>query len=374
MIKIKKIFFNTIKLIATIVVIFLIVLFFYAAFFYKADNVEKKSQVNEAPENEKTLEPAAEEPVAEEPVSEEPKIEKKVTLPKIEVIEDGIFVVIGDKAVTKSDIVNEIKIILILNNMSYSSDLRQELQDIAVKSTVKRVIKEIEVSKHDYLEFSKNDMKNELIRLANKINMDVETLKNICISNGLDFKIIENQVKTELLWNSLIFNQYANRITINVEEIDEQLKQNQDKKEFKEYLISEIVIKSVEKDKIESKIEEVKNKIDNEGFETVAMSLSISQTAVKGGDMGWVNESEISKKFRTKISNTPIGSISEPILLKEGILFFKVRDKRKIKKEANMEELKNRLVNAEKTKILQMYSVSHYDKLRRTISINFFND
>jgi len=373
-IKIKKIFFNTIKLIATIVVIFLIVLFFYAAFFYKADNVEKKSQVNEAPENEKTLEPAAEEPVAEEPVSEEPKIEKKVTLPKIEVIEDGIFVVIGDKAVTKSDIVNEIKIILILNNMSYSSDLRQELQDIAVKSTVKRVIKEIEVSKHDYLEFSKNDMKNELIRLANKINMDVETLKNICISNGLDFKIIENQVKTELLWNSLIFNQYANRITINVEEIDEQLKQNQDKKEFKEYLISEIVIKSVEKDKIESKIEEVKNKIDNEGFETVAMSLSISQTAVKGGDMGWVNESEISKKFRTKISNTPIGSISEPILLKEGILFFKVRDKRKIKKEANMEELKNRLVNAEKTKILQMYSVSHYDKLRRTISINFFND
>ena len=374
MIKIKKIFFNTIKLIATIVVIFLIVLFFYAAFFYKADNVEKKSQVNEAPENEKTLEPAAEEPVAEEPVSEEPKIEKKVTLPKIEVIEDGIFVVIGDKAVTKSDIVNEIKIILILNNMSYSSDLRQELQDIAVKSTVKRVIKEIEVSKHDYLEFSKNDMKNELIRLANKINMDVETLKNICISNGLDFKIIENQVKTELLWNSLIFNQYANRITINVEEIDEQLKQNQDKKEFKEYLISEIVIKSVEKDKIESKIEEVKNKIDNEGFETVAMSLSISQTAVKGGDMGWVNESEISKKFRTKISNTPIGSISEAILLKEGILFFKVRDKRKIKREANMEELKNRLVNAEKTKILQMYSVSHYDKLRRTISINFFND
>ena len=51
--------------------------------------------------------------------------------------------------------------------------------------------------------------------------MDVETLKNICISNGLDFKIIENQVKTELLWNSLIFNQYANRITINLEEIDD---------------------------------------------------------------------------------------------------------------------------------------------------------
>ena len=62
--------------------------------------------------------------------------------------------------------------------------------------------------------------------------MDVDTLKNICISNELDFSIIENQIKTELLWNSLIFHLYKNRVTINLEEIDEQLKLSQNKKEF----------------------------------------------------------------------------------------------------------------------------------------------
>ena len=91
--------------------------------------------------------------------------------------------------------------------------------------------------------------------------MDLATLKNICIANGLDFSILEDQIKTELLWNSLIFQIYRNKISVDLNEIDEQLKLNQNKKEFNEYLISEIVVKAVEKDKLESKIKEIKKEL-----------------------------------------------------------------------------------------------------------------
>ena len=137
-------------------------------------------------------------------------------------------------------------------------------------------------------------------------------------------------------------------------------------------IISEIVIKQVVKDKLESKISELKNKIKIEGFKKVAMNLSISETAMKGGDLGWLNENVISKKYISQIAKTPIGSISEPIFLPEGILIFKIRDKRKI--ERDIEEEKNQLVNFEKTKILRMHSSSHYDKLKRSTSIKFIND
>ena len=104
------------------------------------------------------------------------------------------------------------------------------------------------------------------------------------------------------------------------------------------------------------------------------MKLSISESAMSGGDVGWLNENKLAEKFRSILSNTPIGSLSKPILLNKNILIFKVRDKRKIKKEINLEELKNQLVDSEKTKMLNMYSKSHYDKLRRLISIKFFNE
>ena len=121
-------------------------------------------------------------------------------------------------------------------------------------------------------------------------------------------------------------------------------------------------------------IKDIKKKIEIEGFKNVAMKLSISESAMSGGDLGWLNENKLAEKFRSILSNTPIGSLSKPILLNKNILIFKVRDKRKIKKEINLEELKNQLVDSEKTKMLNMYSRSHYDKLRRLISIKFFNE
>ena len=157
-----------------------------------------------------------------------------------------------------------------------------------------------------------------------------------------------------------------------MDEIEEQLKLIQNKKELNEYLISEIIFIPVEKNNSKSEIKELINKIKIEGFENVAKNLSISETATKGGDLGWLNENIISKNYKSIIAKTSIGSISEPILLPEGILIFKVRDKRKIKQNTNLENLKNQLVNAEKTKILNMHSLSHYDKLLRTLSINYY--
>ena len=246
---------------------------------------------------------------------------------------------------------------------------------MAVKSALTRNIKQIEIDKNSFLEFSRQDFRNELTRLANNmnINVDLETLKNIFESNELNFSLLENQIKTELLWNSLIFQLYKDRLSINVDEIEEQLKLIQNKKELNEYLISEIVIKPVEKNNSESEIKELINKIKIEGFENVAKNLSISETAAKGGDLGWLNENIISKNYKSKIAETPIGSISEPIFLPSGgILILKVRDKRKIKR--NIEEEKNQLVKFEKTKILRMHSSAHYDKLKRSTSIKFINE
>ena len=289
-------------------------------------------------------------------------------------IKDKLFLTVGNKAITTLDVMNEIKVILILNNMSYDDQKRDELHKMAITSIIKRSVKEIEINKYDFLEYNENDFINELTKLANNINMDLETLKKICNSNELNFSIVENQMKTELLWNSLIFYLYKNRISINLNEIDEQLKLSQNKNEIEEFLISEIVLKRVENDKVKSRIEEITSQIETEGFEAVAMKSSISNSATKGGDLGWLNENQISKKFRSNIINTPIGSLAEPILMNEGILIFKLRDKRKVKNETDLEILKNQLVTTEKTKILNMYSTSHYDSLRRSVSIKFFDE
>ena len=288
------------------------------------------------------------------------------------VIKDSIFATVGNKVITKSDIINEIKIILILNGTSYSEEIKNQLDQSAIQSIIKRTIKKIEIEKHDSLRFNPKDVDDELKQLASNLNMDLDTLEQTLIANGINLSVINDQISTDLLWNSLIFLLYKDRLSINLNEIEDQLQMLDQNKEINEYLISEIIIKPILKENLEVKLKEIYNEIEIKGFDNVAIEKSISETAIKGGDLGWINENTIAKEFREKIVKTSIGKISEPIFLPQGILFFKIRDKRTLKKFISLEDTKNQLVGSKKMKILNMYSLSHYDKLIRSISIVYY--
>ena len=287
-------------------------------------------------------------------------------------IKDSLFATVGGKAITNSDIINEIKIILILTGKSFSEDKRDRLQAAAVQAVIKRKVKQIEIENYNFSQYNENDLDLELNNLAKNLGLDLDTLKSIFETNKIDFSIIKEQIKTELLWNGLIFEIYKNKLSINIEEINEQLKLVENKKEIEEYLISEIIVKPSQEENIEDQISNIKNRIQSEGFENVALDISISETGIKGGDLGWVDTNVISNQLRTKIVNTPVGKLSEPTLLPQGILIFKVNDKRKKEQTINLEDVKNQLVNAEKTKILNMHSLQHYDNIKRSISINYY--
>jgi len=285
---------------------------------------------------------------------------------------DKIFATVGDKVITRSDVINEIKTILILNNQIYTEDIKEKLDNAAVQSLTNRLIKKIEIEKYPNLRFKKEDVFEEIKNYASNLNMDVDSFKQIFVTNEINFSLILERIETDLLWNSLIFAIYKSRLSVNLDEINDQLLSFSKKKKIEEYLISEIVIKPAEEDKIKSTIKSLKEEIKNKGFESVAIEKSISDTAVKGGNLGWVSENSISTDLKSKIINTKVGEISEPFFLPKGILFFKVKDKRVVENTINLEEAKKSIVKAEKMKMLNMFSLSHFDKLRRSITIVFY--
>ena len=287
-------------------------------------------------------------------------------------IKDGLFATVGNKAITESDIVKEIKTILILSDQPYSIEKREVLQSVAVRETVKRNIKKIEIAKYNNISYNESDLSRELIFIAEKANADIETLKIKFSQNGINFSDVIENIKTELKWNSLIYQLYNKRLNINLDEVEEQLKNLSDKKNVNEYLISEIIIKPVSKDELNLEISKINDEIKNYGFEKVAMEKSISDSSINGGDLGWISENLISDEFRSKIINTKIGEISDPVLLPEGIVLFKVRDKKTSEKVVNLEDARRQIIDSEKKKILNMYSLSHYDTLRRNIAINYY--
>ena len=235
MIKIKKIILFIITTSLTLLVLSTLILFFYATFFFEQTNVKFSTEENKIYSTDEKTDPQSEEKLVEETLEsdaseeeeniETSQVEEAIEIPKVEeVIKDSIFATVGNKAVTHSDIIDEIKIILILNNQSFNLEMKEQLQTSAIQSIIKRYIKKIEIERFKALAFNQNDLDNELTKLANNLSMDLDTFKNTFVANGIDFLNVVDQIKTELQWNSLIFELYKDRLTINLNEIEEQLK------------------------------------------------------------------------------------------------------------------------------------------------------
>ena len=122
MIVIKKNIFFLIKSFFYLLLTLILILFIYAAFFYKSPSI-KETQVEEKI-NEDVIKKTKDTQIKKEPIKEikEPSKEIKTNdITKLKaVIKDSLFATVGNKAITYSDIVNEMKILLILNNQTFS--------------------------------------------------------------------------------------------------------------------------------------------------------------------------------------------------------------------------------------------------------------
>ena len=122
---IKKIIYFIITSSLTVVVLLTVVLFIYAAFFFEPPALKMHTEKDQIIKNEETSDLSIAEIEPENKIEEiEPEKSNtpeedsgKVDVPKVEeAIQDSLFATVGNKAITKSDVLNEIKIILILNN------------------------------------------------------------------------------------------------------------------------------------------------------------------------------------------------------------------------------------------------------------------
>ena len=136
-------------------------------------------------------------------------------------IKDKIFATVGDKVITKSDVINEIKTILILNDQVYSESIKEQLDSAAIQSLTNRLIKKIEIEKYPNLRFNKEDVSIELKNYASNLNMDIDSFKQVFVTNEINFSLIMERIEIDLLWNSLIFAIYKNRLSVNLDQIND---------------------------------------------------------------------------------------------------------------------------------------------------------
>ena len=285
-------------------------------------------------------------------------------------ISNKIVLTVGNLPITLYDIKQEVKLLGILNPGELENQSIKNLQSLGIESLTIKRIKEQEI-KNNQLDNVEDDefVEYEMARLLKSLDMDKTSLEKILTKNGLEIDDLRNHISIEIRWNRLVYGIYKNKIKIDKESVEKQLKEYSMKKSSYEYFLSEIIVPVSESQNPNEVYQKVKGRLIGEKFENIAREISISQTRDSGGEIGWVNEKNLAEIVIKKVKDLNVGETTSPILIPEGIMIIKLNNKRKIKNEIDKDQLKRNIILNERDKILKTYSKMYLNKLKSNTMI-----
>lgn len=276
-----------------------------------------------------------------------------------------------NEIITNQDVIEELNYLVSLNNNLKSLE-KNKLNQIAVSSIIKEKIKYLELKKYFKIDENTKEVDEIVLKeLNNRIRInEAKDIKEYFSLYNLTLNQVKFKIRIELFWNKLIYDRYINKISINKQDLKKKILNDYKNKEFvDEYFLKEILFNLEENENLEKKYLNIRNTIKNTGFENAANIYSISDTSKFGGEIGWINKLQLSKKITSQLDKIEIGDLTNYIPVGNSYLIIKLDNKRKIKSEINLDEETEILIQKETDRQLNQYSINLFNKLKKNIFI-----
>ncbi len=285
---------------------------------------------------------------------------------------DNIFIVsiVEDQIVTNHDIIKESDYLKILNPKLNQLGKKQ-IQKIAKDSLINEIIKKNEIEKILDMDAENTYVSEYLKDLYTKLNFQSETDFKDYLSNtsNYSFDKIKEKIKIEVMWNELIYFKYGDQVNIDKQKLIKRIN-NLGNEIRNEYKLSEIVFKKKKDISLDALINKINLSIIEIGFNNAANIYSISESSKLGGDIGWINENNLSETIFNKIKNLKQNEVSDVIQLGNNYIILKINETRQINIPINKEEELNKMIKFETNKQLNQFSKIFFDKAKINYSIN----
>ena len=201
---------------------------------------------------------------------------------------------------------------------------------------------------------------------------NINEFKKYLKDYNVNLDTVKKKIAIEVAWNDYIVQKYNNAILIDEDKIRDKISKLSAEKTVDNMLLSEIIFTINEKESFKKKLEIIRESINKIGFEETAKIHSVSESKKKGGEIGWVNKSQLSNKISEQIEKINVGEVTDPITVPGGFILIKLKDKKNQLLEINENEQFKKAVNFEKNRQLTMYSTLHYKRIFNKAIINEF--
>jgi len=259
-------------------------------------------------------------------------------VPQVSAMNAGIAVIVNDGAISASDVNDRLRLIMVSSGLPDNEDVRQKLIPQIVNSLIEEELKFQEAARED-IQVSPADVDAGFVQLAKQNNLEPEKFKDVLKNSGVSFKTMERQISAQLAWTGVVQKKLRSRVVVSQQDIDGFITRLEGIIGTPEYLLAEIFL-PVGGEVKEKDAQAFAGKLSREirqkkvPFFRMAQQFSKAPGAAQGGNLGWIQEDQLSEDFVDPVKAMKKDNVSDPIQSARGYHLLFLRDRRVITQES----------------------------------------
>jgi peptidyl-prolyl cis-trans isomerase SurA len=244
-----------------------------------------------------------------------------------------IVAVVNGDAITSADVENRARLFAVSTGLAPSPEVIARLKRQMLRQLVDERLRMQEAQRLKVV-IEDKQIAEAIREIEQRNGMPGGTLRRKLEADGVSMRTLIDQVRTQLAWVAVLRQQLADKLAVSDSDIDAQLQIYIQQTGKAEYRVGEIFIpvddpaNTADSQRFAETV--IKELRAGAPFPLVAAQFSQTQTALEGGELGWVQLNQLDPAVARLVTEMPPGAVSNPVRVPGGFSIVTLQGKREI--------------------------------------------
>ena len=249
---------------------------------------------------------------------------------------EGIVAVVNGDVISQGDVTARTRLFALSTGLPMSPDVLARLRPQVTRQLVDERLRLQEEQKRKII-VSDKEIADAVAGIEQRNGMQPGTMRIKLGAEGVALRTLYDQTRVQLGWTRVLRDELGPRAEITDADVANQQQALKAEIGQTEYRVGEIFLPIEDPTKAADTARFADTVISQlragAPFSVVAAQFSQSQTALQGGDLGWVHLNQLDPQVSAIVTQMPDGAISNPINVPGGISIVTVHGKREVGKD-----------------------------------------
>jgi peptidyl-prolyl cis-trans isomerase SurA len=246
---------------------------------------------------------------------------------------EGVAAIVNDQPITRLDVRQRTQFLLATSGATQvTEELVQRASAAALNALIDERLQIQEASNKFKVNMSDGEVDRILTNQARQNGATLQAFFDDLRDIGVSAQSYRDKTRAEVMWQRLVSWRFGSRVRVNRDQVRAALARILANTNKPQLLMSEIFLENENDAASAQTLEGAKTLVQQlragASFAIVAQQFSFAPSASTGGDMGWITAGELKPEVIPVVEQMTAGTISDPIIVRGGVMIVAVREKR----------------------------------------------